>query len=99
MRLLSQQIDAIRFVTQELAGADARVRLFGSRLDPAIKGGDVDLLVELNHPVEHPAVLAASLSARISRRLQGRKVDVLLSAPNLAVLPIHLLAREEGQWL
>lgn len=99
MRLLPQQIDAIRCVTRELAGADARVQLFGSRLDPARKGGDVDLLVELNQPVEHPAVLSASLSARISRRLNGRKVDVLLSAPNLAVLPIHLMARKEGQWL
>ncbi len=43
--------------------------------------------------------LAASLSARISRCLQGRKVDVLIAAPNLAVLPIHTVAREEGQAL
>jgi hypothetical protein len=31
--------------------------------------------------------------------LQGRKVDVLIAAPNLAVLPIHTVAREEGQAL
>jgi hypothetical protein len=44
-------------------------------------------------------LLAASLSARISRCLQGQKVDVLITAPNLAVLPIHVVAREEGQAL
>jgi predicted nucleotidyltransferase len=62
-------------------------------------GGDVDLLVDSERSVDHPALLAASLSARISRCLQGRKVDVLIAAPNLAVLPIHTVAREEGQAL
>ena len=99
MRLLSQQLDAIRLIAHELAGADARIWLFGSRLDDAARGGDVDLLVDSERSVDHPALLAASLSARISLCLQGRKVDVLIAAPNLAVLPILTVAREEGQAL
>jgi predicted nucleotidyltransferase len=96
MRLLPDQTEAIRRVTRQLAGNDARVWLFGSRLNEGERGGDVDVLIELDQPVDHPALLAASLSAGMSRRLHGRKVDVLIAAPNLVVLPIHEVARREG---
>lgn len=75
------------------------IRVFGSRLDDAAQGGDVDLLLELTDPVDNPAFLAAQLSARVSRAMYGRKVDVLLSAPNLMRLPIHDIAFKEGQLL
>jgi len=52
--------------------------------------------VELPHPAEDPAPLAARIAGRISRAMQGRKVDVVLAAPNLKSLPIHEVARREG---
>lgn len=75
------------------------MRLFGSRLDDNASGGDVDLLLEVPEPVERPALLSARFGARVSRALGGRKVDVLIAAPNLARLPIHELAIERGQRL
>lgn len=96
MRLSDTQIAAIRQVVLEQAGAAATVRLFGSRLDNAAKGGDVDLLVEVPMPVADPAPLSARIAGRISRALDGRKVDVVLAAPNLKSLPIHEIARREG---
>lgn len=99
MRLKEQYIHIIRQAVSELAGSSARVRVFGSRLDDAAKGGDIDLMLELPEPVEHPALLAARLSARISRAIEGRKVDVIVSAPNLMRFPIHDLAFREGQLL
>ena len=96
MRLSPDDTDHIRQQVARTAGADARVRLFGSRLDAAALGGDVDLLVELSEPVARPALLSAQLAARISRSLRGRRVDVVLSAPNLQSLPIHRRARAEG---
>lgn len=96
MRLTDTQRQIIqRIVTDEL-GPGASVRLFGSRLDDTAHGGDIDLFVELDQPVEHPARLSARLSVRIMRAMQGRKVDVLLSAPNLSEQAIHILAREQG---
>ena len=53
-------------------------------------------MIELNDPVTNPALLAAQLSAKVSRTLHGRKVDVLISAPNLRRLPIHDVAYREG---
>ncbi|WP_206611751.1 nucleotidyltransferase domain-containing protein [Acidithiobacillus sulfuriphilus] len=99
MRLTDEQIQAIRRLTREVAGDKAKVRVFGSRLDDTIRGGDLDLLLELPEPVDNPALLAAQMSTRVSRALQGRKVDVLLSAPNLLHLPIHDVAFQEGKLL
>jgi len=96
MRLTSSQILAIREIVQLVAGEHHSVRVFGSRLDDEARGGDLDLLVECPEPVEQPALLAAQISAKISRVMHGRKVDVLLSAPNLLHLPIHDIAFQEG---
>ena len=97
MRLTETQIHAIVTAVRELAGPEAEVRLFGSRLDDEARGGDVDLLVELPEPVEAPALLSATISARISRAMDGRKVDVVLLAPNLRRLAIHEVALREGR--
>jgi predicted nucleotidyltransferase len=96
MRLTNSQVQTIKQVVVMLAGEDAKVTLFGSRVDDNKKGGDIDLLITLNHVVEHPAVLSSKISARLIRLFQGRKVDVLLSAPNLQSLPIHQIAQSKG---
>jgi predicted nucleotidyltransferase len=96
MRLTPFQIQTIRNATQEVAGSSARVRLFGSRLEDAARGGDVDLLLECDDQVDEPALLAARLAARVSHAMGGRKVDVVIRAPNLQVLPIHTIATKEG---
>ena len=46
MRLTPAQTDLIVEKVIEQFGMDARVMLFGSRLDDAARGGDIDLLVE-----------------------------------------------------
>ncbi len=60
MRISPEQAQAIRHLAQEVAGEDARVRLFGSRLDDRARGGDIDLLLELPMPVANPALIAAA---------------------------------------
>ena len=99
MRLTDDQIMIIRQLASQIAGSQSRVRVFGSRLDDAARGGDIDLMLELPEPVDNPAFMAAQMSARVSRAMHGRKVDVLLSAPNLMHLPIHDIAFKEGQLL
>lgn len=96
MRLSPAQRDAVRSAILGEAGADARVILFGSRLDYAARGGDVDLMVEFLHAIDNPAVLSARMAARASRALGGRRVDVILCAPNLRQGAIHRQAAAEG---
>ena len=99
MRLTDYQTQAIRQLAIRVAGNRSRVRVFGSRLDDSAHGGDIDLLLELPESVNNPALMAAQMSAMVSRVMQGRKVDVLVSAPNLKRLPIHELAFKEGRLL
>ena len=99
MRLTKVQIQLIRQLALQIAGSKVSVRVFGSRLDDAAHGGDLDLMLELTEPVANPALMAAQMSAQVSRAMHGRKVDVLLSAPNLMRLPIHEVACKEGQLL
>ncbi|MDH4479114.1 MAG: nucleotidyltransferase domain-containing protein [Rhodoferax sp.] len=96
MRITAEQARVIRQSATELAGAQARVWLFGSRVRDDARGGDVDLMLELDEAVTEPAQLAARLAVRVSRAMDGRKVDVLVQAPNLLHLPIHTVARSEG---
>ncbi len=96
MRLNPQHVAAIKQLAAEQFGAGARVRLFGSRVDDAARGGDVDLLVELDAPVTEPGLASARFSVRVSRAMNGRKVDVVLAAPNLMRLPIHDVALRDG---
>lgn len=96
MRLTAEQIAIIRASVAQLAGDAAHVWLFGSRVHDDARGGDVDLLLELDEAVAEPAQLSARLSTLISRAMHGRKVDVLIKAPNLKRLPIHAIALEEG---
>lgn len=96
MRLDDPHIRPLNRLVHEEAGAEARLRLFGSRLDDQARCGDVDLLVEISGPIADPACLAARLAARAGRLLDGRSVDVVLSAPNLKRLPIHDTAFRTG---
>ena len=96
MRLTNLQINTICEGTALLAGQAARVWLFGSRIRDDARGGDVDLLMELTESVTEPAQLSARLAALVSRTMNGSKVDVLIKAPNLKLLPIHSLAFSRG---
>ena len=96
MRLSPDQVHAIVAATRELAGSDARVRLFGSRTNDQLRGGDIDLLVECARPVARPVWLAAQITARLQRSLGERKIDVLVVDPTTELETVHHVARAEG---
>jgi predicted nucleotidyltransferase len=85
-----QQAVALRW------GDRATVRLFGSRLDDAAKGGDIDLHVHVQGGVDNPIWEAALLAAQLQRQLDGRKVDVRLLSGAQGVLPVDDIALSEG---
>lgn len=96
MRLDPAHIAQIKQIVADLAGPAAQVRAFGSRLDDQARGGDLDLLITIPHPVDEPAWIAARMEARIGRLLGGRRADVLVGAPNLSRFPIHAAAERTG---
>ena len=96
MRLTPAQIDAIKSTATAVLGEGAQVTLFGSRVNDTAKGGDVDLMIEVPQDVADPAVMSARIASQVSRAMHGRRVDVLLKAPNLLEQPIHRIAAHQG---
>lgn len=96
MRLTPAQRDAIKQRFSAELGPGCEVSLFGSRLDDAARGGDVDLLVKCARPQERRVWLAARLAATAERLLDGRKVDVLLIDPETLLQPIHHVALRDA---
>ena len=96
MRLSQADRDLIKTTITGRLGSKARVMLFGSRTDDSRRGGDIDVFVELSEPVESRLRLECALAAELERAFDGRRVDVLVAAPNLPDRPIDAIARSTG---
>jgi len=97
MRLTPQARAIIRATTQEVFGDQARVRLFGSRTDDNLRGGDIDLLVELPKRQEDSHKKSLTLAARLQMRLGDQPIDVVVIDPESPRQPIHLMAAATGE--
>lgn len=78
MRISPRQIATIIDTTRRIVGADAQVWLFGSRLDDARKGGDIDLLIESTPGAG--IMDRARIKNRLEQQLQV-PVDVVATSP------------------
>ena len=96
MRLSQQHRQAILRVVAETCGPEARVRLFGSRVDDSMRGGDVDLLIELPTEPEHVFELQRRLYAKLLRALDSRPVEVLVVGPRTPRESVHEEALRHG---
>ncbi len=96
MRITENQRKIILEVIRSVLGEKVIVILFGSRVDEKKRGGDIDLLIESQTFLENPADLKAHLLAKLKMALGDRKMDLLLSAPNLMHQPIHDVAKQTG---
>jgi predicted nucleotidyltransferase len=96
MRLSPQSQAIIHQAVVQRFGEKAQVRLFGSRLDDAAKGGDIDLHVRVPGEVDNPIWEASLLAAQLQRQLDGRKVDVRLLVDTQNTLAVDKVALSEG---
>ena len=96
MRLDDKTREIIKSEVTSQLGVEAVVRLFGSRVDDAQRGGDIDLLIDPCRPLAHRIQAECRLSARLFIKLGGRKVDVLIKDPLKPQQPIHEQALRHG---
>jgi predicted nucleotidyltransferase len=96
MRIAPVEAQAIKETARIVFGEQAAVWLFGSRADDALKGGDIDLYIEL------PAkdyVYAKKLRfwCELIKRLGDQKIDIVINKIGTSPhLPIHDIARSKG---
>lgn len=93
MRLDAQQINAIVCAAQTVAGKNASVWLYGSRLDDARHGGDVDLLVESTPCIG--LLQRAQIKNALEETLQ-LPVDILAYSPEQMESPFVRLAKAQA---
>lgn len=98
MRLSEREIGIIKAAARRHFGADAEVRLFGSRVDDAKRGGDIDLYVS-SHLINATEALHAEMAfwSDLQARLGDQRIDILVDYPaNRNRPPIYQIARERG---
>lgn len=92
MRLSTQQQQAIKATFLEVFGK-GEIRLFGSRVDDARRGGDIDLYIDPDNR-EHLAEARILFLARLKRKIGEQKIDVVIAAS--PARPIDQIARQQG---
>ena len=96
MRLTPAQIDTIKSTATAVLGEGAQVTLFGSRVDDAAKGGDIDLLLEADAPVATKPQVVGQIYVKLIRQLGDRKIDILIKDPNSPAAAVFDVAKQHG---
>ncbi len=80
MRLRDKDINAIKVVTKLVFGEYATIRLFGSRIDDQMKGGDIDLLIQCNPDISRVEQYQRKISflVQLKKIIGDQKIDVLI---------------------
>ena len=76
MRLQRQEIQTILQVARQIYGEKVKVYLFGSRLDDAKRGGDIDLLVR-NEGSQKGVLARIRMIAQLKFLLGDQTIDVI----------------------
>lgn len=95
MRLSPQQVSDIVRLTHEHVHPQAKVWLFGSRVDDNARGGDIDIYIE-TPAIDDPGLAKIHLRLAFEDAWGECKVDLVLHQQTNPEQPIHVLARTEG---
>lgn len=101
MRLTLAQIDAIKSTAQAVLGEGAQVHLFGSRVDDAKRGGDIDLYISGTH-MNLQAQIEAKLKllVNLKQRLGDQRIDIVFApVGDQALQPIQRMAAQSAMRL
>ena len=77
MRLTSEQIKIIKHCLYDVYGENACVYLFGSRVNDTEKGGDIDLLIEVDTKGFATFENEFKLAGALQRALGPQKIDLI----------------------
>lgn len=95
MRLSPREVEAIRTAVREVFGAAASVRLFGSRARDDLRGGDIDLFVEIE-PGQASIENEQRLRDRIAPDVADLRTDIVLHERGTPFTPLEQIALRDG---
>jgi hypothetical protein len=77
----------------DIFGEHICIKLFGSRLDDGLAGGDIDLLIESGQVIDQARRKSLQLVAGLQIKLGDQPIDVLVIGPKAKKQAVHLEAR------
>lgn len=93
MRITEQQRKSMVEASTEIFGQNATIKLFGSRVDDSLRGGDIDLFIEIHGVDPFKRKKTRQLISRIATKLgYVLPIDVVCKDDNTVIERIH----EEG---
>ncbi len=95
MRLTPLEIEAVRDAVLDVFGRGASVRIFGSRVRDDLRGGDLDLFVEVE-PGQSSVASEQRLRDRIAPVLDDLRIDILLHERGRPLTPIERVTVRDG---
>ena len=95
MRLSSEEVQAIKGAAAGAFGETAIVRLFGSRIDDAKRGGDIDLHFEVD-PGRDTDPAVDNFEDMLFRTLEPQRVDKLFTVRGTEPGPFERIAYRDG---
>lgn len=81
LRLSEEEIKAIRETAREIFGEKAKVWIFGSRTDPSLRGGDIDIYIEMPN-AEHWLDKKLDFLVKLKDKIGEQKIDVIVRNEN-----------------
>ncbi|MDH7604646.1 MAG: nucleotidyltransferase domain-containing protein [Melioribacter sp.] len=94
MRLKKENIEIIKTLAKKYFGEDAKVYLFGSRIDDNKKGGDIDLYIETDVK-DNIIEKKIKLIGELHKELGEQKIDIVINNFTHNKI-IYQIAKEEG---
>ncbi|WP_324172644.1 nucleotidyltransferase domain-containing protein [Sulfurimonas sp.] len=80
MRLSKYEIISIKKSFKSVF-EDGEIYLFGSRVDDSLKGGDIDLYIDLNYPINIKERLdkKSKFRMKLEDKIGEQKIDIIIS--------------------
>jgi len=81
MRLSENYRNIIKQTAHEIWGNQVSIILFGSRVDDTKKGGDIDLLIQINNDEEAKEIVRKKIKflSRLDILLGEQKIDLIVA--------------------
>lgn len=96
VRIGERELRSIKSTAEEIFGTDCEVYIFGSRVDPTKRGGDIDIYIKTK--LKNQIVLRkAQFLAKLKSQIGDQKIDLVVEEiENSESDPIYDVARERG---
>jgi len=94
MRLKKENIEVIKILAKKYFGENAKVYLFGSRIDDNKKGGDIDLYIETDVK-DNIIEKKIKLIGELHKELGEQKIDIVINNFTHNKI-IYQIAKEDG---